>query len=374
MKTPKRPARGISLIEALVALAVMAFGLLGVVGMQATLRGSSDISRQRAEAVRIAQLALEDWRGFASLTADAGAVDYTDIVDGTATVAGLNTTYLRAATVRPVAAAASEPKVKTVTMSVGWSDRSGQPASVTLVSSIAGIAPALAGALALPADRAAGQRPLGRRAWIPLSAVDQGNGTSSFTPPGAATGISWVFNDTTGIITSICTAPLACLPVDQLLLSGYVRFATGSAVTAVTPELPIPTGLPPSIGVKVVLTAPAQPDVRCYTEAFSDYTAYYCAVPTVSVTRIWSGQSVIDMPAALPSTDPVTNGLRVCRYTPQATHTPAAGNAAHPLVYSNVSAALSNQNFLMVDLAYACPADGPSTLSNTTTFAHQPSS
>ncbi|MCL4699503.1 MAG: prepilin-type N-terminal cleavage/methylation domain-containing protein, partial [Burkholderiaceae bacterium] len=38
MTTARRPVgRGISLIEALVAMAIMAFGMLGVLGMQATL-------------------------------------------------------------------------------------------------------------------------------------------------------------------------------------------------------------------------------------------------------------------------------------------------------------------------------------------------
>ena len=55
-----RSSRGVSLIEALVALAVMAFGLLGVVGMQSTLRVNADVSRQRAEAVRMAQEKMED--------------------------------------------------------------------------------------------------------------------------------------------------------------------------------------------------------------------------------------------------------------------------------------------------------------------------
>ncbi|MDP1533833.1 MAG: prepilin-type N-terminal cleavage/methylation domain-containing protein, partial [Rubrivivax sp.] len=43
--------QGVSLIEAVVALAVLAFGMLGLVGVQATLRGNADIAKQRAEAV-----------------------------------------------------------------------------------------------------------------------------------------------------------------------------------------------------------------------------------------------------------------------------------------------------------------------------------
>ena len=44
--------RGISLVEALVAMLVMSFGMLAIVGLQATLRLNADVAKQRAEAVR----------------------------------------------------------------------------------------------------------------------------------------------------------------------------------------------------------------------------------------------------------------------------------------------------------------------------------
>ena len=80
-------SRGVSLIEALVALAVMAFGLLGVVGMQATLRFNADVSRQRAEAVRMAQEKMEEMRAFGVLgsVAPAGEHGYADIISATDT-------------------------------------------------------------------------------------------------------------------------------------------------------------------------------------------------------------------------------------------------------------------------------------------------
>ena len=74
--------RGVSLIEALVALAIMAFGMLGIVGMQSSLRTNADISKQRSEAVRIAQEVIEQRRAFWVLAAAAGVTAYADIVTG----------------------------------------------------------------------------------------------------------------------------------------------------------------------------------------------------------------------------------------------------------------------------------------------------
>lgn len=48
-------SRGVSLVEALVALLVMSFGMVALVGILSNLRRSEDLARQRGEAQRIAQ-------------------------------------------------------------------------------------------------------------------------------------------------------------------------------------------------------------------------------------------------------------------------------------------------------------------------------
>ncbi|MBL0296205.1 MAG: prepilin-type N-terminal cleavage/methylation domain-containing protein [Betaproteobacteria bacterium] len=80
MNQRRRSARGVSLVEALVALAVMAFGMLGLIGVQSTLRLNGDTAKQRSEAVRIAQSRLDDLRAFSVLPVTAGASAYADIV------------------------------------------------------------------------------------------------------------------------------------------------------------------------------------------------------------------------------------------------------------------------------------------------------
>ena len=52
---PRRPARGLSLIDALLAFFVLSTTALVALQTQATLRLDADVARQRAEAVRLAE-------------------------------------------------------------------------------------------------------------------------------------------------------------------------------------------------------------------------------------------------------------------------------------------------------------------------------
>jgi Tfp pilus assembly protein PilV len=366
-------------------MGVMAFGMLGVVGMQSTLRSNSDVAKQRAEAVRIAQAAVEDWRAFDTLSG--GASNFAGIANVAATtVAGDNGTFTRTATVQPAVLAASAPRLKTFSVQVAWADRNGQNQAINIVSSIAGIAPELAGSLGLPADRSPTQRPRGHHPGIPPGAVDQGNGTSVFTPPGQGSGtVSWVFNNLSGLITSTCNPfPGSCTPTDALPLSGFIRYSTGTvaAPTGANAENPVSTALP--FGVEVQLTAPSIMTVTCYTDPSNFlYVAYFCALPiSTAPPRQWSGMSVLTpFSGTIISSslvDPTASNFKVCRYTPSQTHTPTGGNINHPLNYVSVTTPLFNQNFLVIaagdgSLAFGCPADDTSTPQiNGNTFRHQP--
>ena len=115
----QKRSRGVSLVEAMVALAVMAFGMLTVVGVQSTLRLNGDIAKQRTEATRIAQESLEQSRAFEVIdSADAtpGQLAWEGIVNGTYSVTppNTNTTY----TVRRVVTTLAEPQTKTVRVEV----------------------------------------------------------------------------------------------------------------------------------------------------------------------------------------------------------------------------------------------------------------
>ena len=395
MNNAARSSRGVSLIEALVALAVMAFGLLGVVGMQATLRFNADVSRQRAEAVRMAQEQMENLRSFGVLSGVPAEREYTDIVSGSDTPAPpagfANTDFTRVTTVLPPSLVASAPKMKSVQVSVSWLDRrtatGGLPESVVLTSNIAEVAPEVMASAGLPADRSGTQRPLGRHRSIPVGAVPgPTSDTSSFAPPSAPDGISWTFLNASGRIISVCSAPGVCIATSGWLVSGYIRFIDpGTAPTPLLAESP--NGLAasyPGIGMQAVLTNPVAPTVppACYVSAATQGLAYYCFVP-VNASGLWSGTTLLTPTTAFapPLTANASNPLlwKSCRYTPEANPAPAGGNEAHPLNYVNVASSLTNQNFLVFvagngSTAYLCPpSPGTNPFLNSTTFAHQPS-
>lgn len=374
--------RGVSLVEAVVALAVMAFGMVGIVALQASMRQNADIAKQRSEAVRIAQDAVEKARAFTALSTTPGRAAYSEINDVTDTVAGINADYTRTIT----ATDHGSGRTKTLKVQVGWNDRSGNAQAVQLETAVTGSVPELASTIFLPpfaGDGSWTRMPRARHGSIPPGAVDQGDGTSIFSPPGAGT-VQWRFSNTTGFITHFCDAiTLSCTPTTARLLAGFVNFATGLAQpTPVQAESP--PGPAFAVEVEVVTTLPASDVVSCFEQADSLLVAYFCAVPITTSTP-WSGRSrVVGLPLVGAAADSgPTSSFKVCRYTPVRGSHPAVGsgvtNEEHPLDYVGVTQSLTNQNFLVVragdgSTPFECPADDTATpLINSNTWYHQPS-
>jgi Tfp pilus assembly protein PilV len=385
-------ARGVSLIEALVALAVMAFGILGMVGIQATLRVNGDVSKQRSEAVRIAQQRIEQARSFSVLNTTQNQTAYQDIVSAGPTSIS-NNAYNTVFNLQTTVADAATGNAKNVQVAVTWADRTVDSStpnqSVGLTTVITGIAPALAGSLAAPINSSVVRLPSGRNLAIPPGAIDQGSGTSIFTPPGASGGLSWVFNNATGMITSVCTTSdhrVTCSSANSFLLSGYVRYSTRQ-----TPDGENPDSTPIPLRVSVTITAPAgstrtNDSSICYEEIPNGarYLAYYCAIPIRPADpQKWSGTSLLVLSGydlAHDANDDNINHYRVCRYTPT---TPSSKNVDHPAAYVDVNGPLTNQNFLVISAGndngngnghttYSCPVDDTSTPVDTNTVQYQP--
>ncbi|MFO1220482.1 MAG: prepilin-type N-terminal cleavage/methylation domain-containing protein [Burkholderiaceae bacterium] len=412
-------SRGVSLVEAMVALAIMGFGMLAVVGVQATLRLNADIAKQRSEATRIGQEAMEDLRAFKVVETTAGQTAFADITPTAATnVTGLstNTTYRISRAVVDYTA----PPSKALSVTVAWNDRSGQPQQVVLRSVVAAAAPALSGTLAVRRDAAAGgptRRPLNRHPTIPVQAREIGGGKSAFVP-GGQTRYILVFNNLTGAITGVCDRPywdpaptndsLVAADVASCdnnfqgqLLSGYVRFwrdRSGPELTAANAEDPAGPALRLSMELTLTSTGHASGSF-CIDDASATSTAlfnqtlafvsYFCAIRS-NADALWSGTTAVEAQdtntaggtidwsiTAVDSPSTTAPTFRVCRYTPAASDGDTVPNRDHPRNYADVSGNLTEQNFFVIPTNKHCPTDvaaNPSAgdLINSNTLQHQP--
>lgn len=409
---------GVSLIEALVAMAVMAFGMLGVVGMQSTLRFNADVSRQRAEAVRIAQLEMETLRAYDGFTAvagdgvlqfeeivSAGPTDLTDLADED----GSNTTFSLQTTV--AASPADSPPRRDVVVTVSWEDRRGVAQQVRLSSQISYYPPELTAMTAKRGDRGPLAQPGGRNPAIPREAVPYGTGTSAFAPPGSPDGTQWIFNNASGLIVQTCVPLADCTDTDSILLSGNVAFALPAErdppeirfplpEDAAEPIDPIPAAFS-SMGIQArrFVTATSSTVVgTCFIAPSlalpAARLAYYCAVPRVSgVFRgylAFTGVSQLtnDPRPTVGTPDPALTDAtetkyRMCRYTavrrnarviPTGEDTQVF-NAQHPWQYINATRSYADRNFLVIQAGngttpYPCPDDDVLTPIQSTTYHH----
>lgn len=409
--------RGVSLIEALVAIAIMAFGMLGLAGLQSSLRANADISKQRSEAVRMAQETLEQVRSFSSFDATPARWSYTQIQSAAAASApsdNSNTVYTRTVTVLPVGSANAAVH-KQVVVTVSWIDRlnSDPPPSVTLSTIVAGVPPELQASLASPPSGAAAQNPGGRHRSIPRQAKLLDRGISVFKPPQQPGGgtVAWVFDNTTALFKSCTvaadstTASLTkadlgetCLTaaVNQQLLSGYVRFVAG---TASVEQAKLPTGTALNLDLVLTLTSTGHTgDPVCFDDAPSieaeagaspgRAVAYYCAIPKRH-SGTWKGRSRIRPQGWI---EPVTSAweihgstagaYQVCRYTTMVGNefetNDGKTNQHHPLDYVDLptrsvpNEALTQQNFLVMPAPGVCPTEETTGEAvNANTLVHQ---
>lgn len=427
--------RGVSLVEAIVAMAVMAFGMLAIVGLQSTLRQNADIAKQRSEAVRIAEEAIETWRGYAKLPTTSGFKAYDDLAlgalpDVTLSPAASNATF----TLRQTVVAAA-PGLKSLRAEVLWTDRNGQPQSIVLSTLIAGVDPALSGRLTMADAGGAAPPPQGRNAAIPVVAKDLGNGMSGFKlqAPGD---VVWVFDNLSGVIVGVCNSITtgqasltaadvsACMNDSNRLrnglpLSGFVRFATDDPPNGATTHSAAVAENPPNtalnLSVVLTLSSTGHTSQICYADAPTSASPpspppppkevpYFCAVFFADgAPRIWSGISEVmplpfqfDLPLGYVPWELATNAadarasrFRICRYTPATSDGESIPNHQHPRNYINAKAdePLVNQNFLVIragngpdsggGAVFTCPTDvaadpAHGDFVNSNTLVHQP--
>jgi type IV pilus modification protein PilV len=344
--------RGFTLVEVLVALLVLAFGMMALAGFQTTLSQGSDLARQRTEATRLAQERMEALRSFEQITTASGKLAWQDLASGSDIPAlTSNTAYARSWAL----SGGTSDAWRRVAVSVAWQDRSRSDGSshlLTLNSMIARSEPASVGALAL-ASLSPGlvRRPKSRSLDIPWPATSIGGGRSTV----AFEGGQWlVFNDATGVVQNLCaTQPTfgqtdfsACTSLTGYLLGGSINDGLINQTTAFawTPDNAT------TVTALQFATAPPRCVVRPAADSnngavLPDYLQYLCLIEpgdhdgNADTPPVWSGRLSLQ-PAPLGT-------QKVCRYNYDAVD--AAG--VHRLVARN----LLRQDYL-VTAAGACPA------------------
>lgn len=157
-RTLRRTANGFSLIEVMIAVVVLSFGLLALAALQGALFRAGAETKARATATALAQEVIEQGRSFAHIvkpSADyAGATYYDNLTSFTGksvSAGGVTfsigrevTRFNTAGAVIPDATPFDPvtPEYKLVTVKVGWSGSDGLAESVTITDAVASVAPA----------------------------------------------------------------------------------------------------------------------------------------------------------------------------------------------------------------------------------------
>lgn len=367
------PRRGLALIEVLVAMAVLALGLGSVLRLQTWLRVSTDLSRQRAEALRLAQDSHESLRAYTSLA------EWTAITSSGAAAVALshaNTAYQISRSVTTL----TDPRLKHVGTLLSWPDRDGQIQQLQLDTLLAGQDPMRSAALTL--DRgavaaAAGGAPGLRHGLIPPQAKSLGDGRSIFKPRPQDT-LAWVFDDQTGHVVARCdtTAGLssaqldanslgACRAIAGLLISGHVRFALDTdSPGAGDAQNPLSPALPLDLRLQLTSTGHPTPGWECADDAPNSIggapaqlsVAYHCVIQGAGLPPRWSGRLDI-VPLGWTLAGSGVTGYRVCRYSADHNRNGRIDNAEHPASHAAVGEPLGDQNFLILRAAAGCPQD-----------------
>ncbi len=126
-----RPAAGFGLLEVLITMVILAGGLLAIGGMYVKIMRESGVSRQRIEALTLAQTKLEELRAqaFSTLTSASDTV-------AASAVAGRSADYQRSWSISSFTSPAT---YKAVTVTVTWADSQGQTQSAAVSSRIGNV-------------------------------------------------------------------------------------------------------------------------------------------------------------------------------------------------------------------------------------------
>jgi prepilin-type N-terminal cleavage/methylation domain-containing protein len=355
----RRSERGFTLIEAMIALVIIAFGLLALAGMQIMLSRGADVAKQRTEAMRLAQERMEVMRSYTAIAADPSvALAWQDLSSQTSDPSTLiasaysNTLFTRSWFVGGTPDDAMRP----VSVTVAWVDRAGEQQSVTLTSVISNTDPLRVGALGIAVPPNSQLRhPKNRNINIPVAALELDEGKKSFYQ--FKPDLAIVFNNTTGLVVERCDTLVTdaaytggtanCKHFRASIVSGFVTGAVlplnVPATASPQPAPALPTGIDTSAVTgsdpgKLISCAYAIAKDQNTGENLAGAHYYLCVIP-ITPSGGWSGR------LRLTGVD-TTQNYKVCRiqYEPNVL---LSDNQRNVQPYGNVQTSLDNQNYFV---------------------------
>lgn len=370
--------RGFTLIEALIALLVMAFGILALVGMRTLLTRNADVSKQRTEAVRLAEEKIECLRAYTQMTSDAtasatrncmGALLARDTWAGMATVASdplnpltssfSNTSYTRNWT---LGGATTDP-MRPVSVTVAWTDRAGANQTYSLTSVISQSNPDDEGSLGFPLPQNSNlKRPKNRNLNIPVPAIDLGGGKSAYQVGTFAV----VFSNDSGYVVEKCTGTLSattyanatagCANYDAYIIAGYV---SGDTAWTSSVANTLPTGINTASltgwdnsGSKTIACSYSPTtqatDQNTGSAVAGVYRYYLCVVPITSGGTYSGTVRLAGMTAGTSGAATSNTNWLVCRFEYPASTLWPNDNERNVQPYASVGSSLDSQNYYIV--------------------------
>ena len=387
MTRNQRVQYGYTLVEAMIALAIMGFGMFSLSGTQMVLSRHADDARQRTEAVRMAQEKMEEFRSYTGIattvlgpgSVSATATNWNSLTNGQDSLTR-NAVYVRTWTF----SGTPEALMRGATVRVSWTDRANVAQAVSLSSILSRTDPVDAGLLGfpLPLDSHL-MRPNNRNLAIPVAAVNLGNRRSALAFGHA--GQYLLFDNSGANVLQICTpagltansSPTEiiaafsntessqCKAFSAYLVSGYIGL--DSSVSA-NDWIAIQSGL----GIDtsgITRNAAGTLGISCQLDnainqasgmLIPDFKYYLCviplAAPAVSQTYDWSGKVVLAGPAIWHAS---ANKYFVCRYEYAATQTLTDPNLRNVQPYNHVNTSIVQQNYRIATSSNAASAAQP---------------
>ena len=320
---------GFTLLEVLIAALIIGFGVVAIGKFFSVSMLNSGFVRQQTIALSLADSKIEDLRAYSTLAT------YDAITTSTET----NGDYTISWSITPITNLGALGAYKEIAVTVAWTDLLNQAQSIQSTSVIGSNDPkAIAYLLKNYTPQDNQVHPFNRVLKVPIPAVNQNDGTSSFTPPGS--GISLSLDNTSGDVVEGSIVP-ASIPDDTAyyLLSGYISFGSGSLV-------PI-TDAQSNIDIILNITAS---DYDCWDDshlaaadkAYPGYITYSCVIKGFGVgDPVWSGAISMELDVSGVGVNLSTID-KICRFD----DTLAS--------YTDISETLANQNFIIIKSTRSC--------------------